>query len=206
MGKRYTEDEIELIKVCLGEGWSYVEIGIILNRVESAIRKKCSNLGLKSISQVKTHEQYVKELAESGSNMKVLETYINAHTKILHECLKCGIQYKCKPNNKLIGKKCSYCKEYSNKNIDPYAPGITYLVDFYEINVIKPGVTNRNTKLRNGEQGQKYEIILQLHFNTTIEAMQKEKEWLDNTKHLQINTGLLKSGNTETFRDLEYRK
>ena len=90
--------------------------------------------------------------------------------------------------------------------LDPDAPGITYLVDFYEINVIKPGVTGQTTDIRNSKQGQKYKIILEHHFDTGREAMQLEQEWLLNTKHLQLNTGLLKSGNTETFRYKEYRE
>ena len=50
----------------------------------------------------------------------------------------------------------------------------------------------------------KYEIIFERHFDTGREAMQLEKQWLENTKHLRVNTGLLKKrGNTETFRDIE---
>ena len=70
----------------------------------------------------------------------------------------------------------------------------------HNIKLFKIGITSRTTVQRNNDQDQKYEIILELHFDTGREAMIKEQEWLETTKHLQVNTGLLKSGNTETFR------
>ena len=43
------------------------------------------------------------------------------------------------------------------------------------------------------------------HFEYGIDALKLEQKWINNTKYLQLNTGLLNSGNTETFRYKEYR-
>ena len=149
---------------------------------------------------LKTHEQYVLDLAKKCSTMIVLEQYINTYTAILHKCLICGEESICKPRDKLSGKACVYCK---NKGFNWVSPATTYLIDFYTINVIKPGVTRKTIKQRYKEEPLPYEIILEHHFDTGREALDLEELWLENTKHLQINTGLLRSGNTETFRDCD---
>ena len=46
----------------------------------------------------------------------------------------------------------------------------------------------------------KYELILERYFNLGSEAVKLEKLWLSNIHYLKVNTGLLRTGNTETFR------
>lgn len=146
---------------------------------------------------LKTHKQYVKDLAASGCNMIALEQYKGDRVKILHRCNNCYAEYKCNPNNKLQGYKCKMC---SKTGLDIYKPALTYLVYFYTIDLYKPGCTGYTIKERYYMEKLPYEILFQIEFKTGAEALMLEQEWLNNTKHLQINTGLLHSGNTETFR------
>ena len=134
----WKEDEIELLAVFIEAGYTHKEIANELGRTESSIRSKASILGIKNkYNKLKTHEQYVLELAESGANMKVLEPYINTDTPILHECNECGAQYSCRPSDKLAGKSCNFCCHKNNRGgVDPNEPATVYLVDFYEINVM----------------------------------------------------------------------
>lgn len=196
-GQRWTENEDKSVIQYIEKGFKHKDIAIKLNRTKRSIDGRCRILNARNnINSLKTHEQYEKELAESNSNMIVMEQYINDSTPILHKCLNCKIIYKCTPNDKLAGKKCKFC----SPSFNPLVPAILYLVYFYNIKLFKIGITSRTTVQRNNDQDQKYEIILELHFDTGREAMIKEQEWLETTKHLQVNTGLLKSGNTETFR------
>ena len=197
------KDEIELLIAFIEAGYTHREIANELDRTRTSISHKAERLNLKSKNKnLKTHEQYVAELAIKNPSIIALERYIDSHTPILHKCLVCENESMCKPYSKLAGHTCRPCvaKNNTGGEIDPDEPAIVYLVDFYEIDIIKPGVTGRTTEIRNNEQCLAYEIIFERHFDTGREAMVLEELWLKNTKHLQVNTGLLKSGNTETFR------
>ena len=67
----------------------------------------------------KTHEEYVNEVAQINSNIKVLGTYVNAKTKILHECEK-GHQWMTTPSRILEGKGCYFCKSNTCKTQETY--------------------------------------------------------------------------------------
>ena len=261
MARKYTEEEDSLIELFINDGCTHKEIGILLNRTTGAIKGRCLRLHLQSKnSKRKTHEQYVKDLAEKNPTFIVLEQYLGDKIPILHMCTICNTQYNCRPNDKLNGYTCKYCHKselrthsqyllelskvhptlevlgnyvgshvnidhkctvcktissvspYSkldghgcgicniSNGIDPNEPGIVYLVYFYNIDLYKYGITGRTTKIRNKVHKLKYHIIFERHFKLGIKAMQLEDIWSKNVQHLKINTGLLKNGNTETFR------
>ena len=156
----------------------------------------------KRSTHLKTNEIYDQELLEKCPTIKRIGEYKNSRTPILHECLVCGKKHLTTPHNKLKG--CGHCGRKNNGSggwgIPKEEPGITYLVYFPKLFLYKIGVTGRTTELRNDSQRQKYEIILEHYFDTGREAMQLEKEWLINVQPYKLNTGLLNSGNTETFR------
>ena len=202
---KWTTDELELLHAFVEAEYTHKEIAQELGRTRDSIKQKTNRMNIKSFHPQgkKSHKWYVAELAKKCPTMKVLEPYRGSDTKILHECLECGTQYSCRPSSKLRGHSCKFCGRKNNDGgkIDPNNPGITYLVYFYGIDVYKIGITAQTTKIRNKGQGQKYEIILEHHFDTGTEAMQLEEEWLENVKPYKLNTGLLKNGgNTETFR------
>ena len=58
----------------------------------------------------KTHEEYIFEIEMKNPDVEVVEKYINAKTKILHKCKKCGYEWKAVPYNILHNKsKCPVC-------------------------------------------------------------------------------------------------
>lgn len=87
-----------------------------------------------SKNKSKKHEQFVKEVyGLVGNDYEIVDTYLNAKTKIniLHKV--CGKVYQVKPNNFLSGKRCPYC---ANKyvNHDDFVKKVYKLVgDEYEV-------------------------------------------------------------------------
>lgn len=57
----------------------------------------------------KTHEEFVRELAEVNPDVKVLGKYKNAHTKILVECRIDNYQWEAKPYTLLNKVGCPFC-------------------------------------------------------------------------------------------------
>lgn len=64
-----------------------------------------------SLSLLKTHEQYILDLANVNPDIKVIENYIDAKTPILHKCLIDGFIWPIAPSNALSGKGCPKCNE-----------------------------------------------------------------------------------------------
>lgn len=63
-----------------------------------------------SSAAMKSHEEYVSELAVKNSNVEVLGQYIDAKTKILHHCLIHDVYWEAIPCNILKGHGCAQCK------------------------------------------------------------------------------------------------
>jgi len=195
--KRWTEKDIAILKEKVELGIEHKDIGIILNRTTYAVQNKVSRLKLKSKNNtLKTEEQYDAELKIKNPTTVRIDDYINDKTLILHRCLICGIEYSCTPSAKLQGR--GHCGK-SGGRIPSNQPGSTYLVHFLNEDLYKIGITSKTIKQRMSNMPE-YEIILERHFDNGTEAMKLEAEWLKNVKHLKINTGLLRNGNTETFR------
>lgn len=200
--KRWTKDEEELLIDMVIARWVYKDIANELNRTVSSIEKKCVRLNISS--NLKTTEQYKKELKTKCPNISCLEDYKGREVKILHKCLKCNKEYKSVPASKLQGYSCKYCGLDNNGGGIPLnKKGITYLVYIPKFDLYKIGITSRNIKIRmtdNKLKDSEYEIILEHTFRKGIDAMNLEKVWKENLKEYLVNTGKLKSGNTETFR------
>ena len=60
---------------------------------------------------IKSHDQYVKELAEMNPYVEVLEEYVNSHVPILHRCKIDGYIWEISPTNILNGNGCPQCNE-----------------------------------------------------------------------------------------------
>lgn len=61
------------------------------------------------MSKKKTHEEYVAELAVKNPTVEVVETYINANTKIMHHCLVHDVYFEIAPSSVLYGAGCNKC-------------------------------------------------------------------------------------------------
>ena len=68
----------------------------------------------------KTHEQYIKQLAEKNANIEVLETYNGANTKILHRCKIDGYEWSPTPAHVLNGTGCPVCAGNIQKTHQEY--------------------------------------------------------------------------------------
>jgi len=195
--KNWTKNEEEVLRKEIKVGTMHKDIGLLLGRSTSAIKAKTNNLELKS-NRIKTNEKYDAELRIKNPDTIRIEEYKGANTKILHKCLICGTEYLCAPNHKLEGH--GHCGRQLN-GIPKDKPGIAYLIHFPNEKLYKIGITSRTVKKRMKDIGIKdYEVILERHFDKGINAMELEAEWLSNIQYLKVNTGLLNSGNTETFR------
>ena len=62
-----------------------------------------------------TQTQYIEELANVNPNIKVVGTYINAATPILHRCIIDNFEWKCSPSNLLQGHGCPECSSKSSR-------------------------------------------------------------------------------------------
>lgn len=84
--------------------------------------KGCPKCGsINSINKrTKTHEEYIEEVTKINSNIEVLGTYINNHTKILHRCKIDGYEWNTKPSGVLKGNGCPLCAGTIQKTHEEY--------------------------------------------------------------------------------------
>ena len=77
------------------------------------------------MSKRKTHEEYVNEVSIKNPNVEVIGQYIDAKSKIMHNCLIHDIFWEVKPESVLLGSGCKNCKkeklrEVKTKNNEQY--------------------------------------------------------------------------------------
>jgi hypothetical protein len=203
--KKWTKDEEDLLKAFIENSWYHIDIANELDRTKLSIEHKTSRLKFVSkltTAKLKTHKQYIKDLAIKCPTIICLGTYKRNYIPILHKCLLCNTEQLCTPHTKLSFQGCKYCG-YSNNGggIPLDKEGITYLVYIYKYDLYKLGITSKTIKERMRDNKiSKYEIILEHKFSNGIDAMKLEKKWKKNLKEYLVNTGKLHSGNTETFR------
>lgn len=63
----------------------------------------------------KTHEQYVKEMAELHPTITILGKYQNSKTKVRLKCNNCENEWEAIPNSSLKGRGCPYCSGLMRK-------------------------------------------------------------------------------------------
>ena len=63
------------------------------------------------MSRKKTHEEYVKELAEKNPNVEVCEEYKGSNIKIMHHCLLHDVYWLITPIGALNGNGCEKCRK-----------------------------------------------------------------------------------------------
>ena len=68
-----------------------------------------------------THEEYIEKVAEINPNIKVLDTYVDIKTKILHKCLVDYYEWMVTPDSILHGIGCPKCNtSHGERNIESY--------------------------------------------------------------------------------------
>jgi len=119
-----------------------------------------------------------------------LTPYINNSTKILHKHKTCGYEWLVRPKNILRGEGCPACAHSNSKFI--------YFIRFNEFNIYKIGITN-NINIRLSSFGSKPSVLKIKELNSGKDALKLEQKILNEFKEYKYNSGLLKSGNTETL-------
>ena len=71
-----------------------------------------------------THEEYLKHVAEMGSGITVVGTYINALTNITHRCAE-GHEWEAAPNEIKRGRGCAKCSGNKKITHEEYVKSVT---------------------------------------------------------------------------------
>ena len=103
---RYINNSTSILCKCKKHNEIFSKTPGLLLRIPGC--KKCASENY-SKSKIKTHEQFIKELADKNPNIKVLGKYKNKKTKLNCQCKIDGYEWKATPNNLLQGKGCPKC-------------------------------------------------------------------------------------------------
>lgn len=149
----------------------------------------------------KTHKQYEYELFKKEIDANPIENYAGANTPILHECINNHI-WSVSPSSLLNRNR--GCPTCSTSGFNISKPAILYLISFEHngVKYYKIGITNRTVYDRYSEESWeelKISVIWEVYFALGKDAKEKEKILLNKYSTFKVNTGALKSGNTETI-------
>lgn len=64
----------------------------------------------------RTHEDFEREMKERFPYLTVLDSYVNANTKVRIKCTVCGNEWESRPHDLLRGKGCSKCRKEKGLN------------------------------------------------------------------------------------------
>lgn len=156
---------------------------------------RCPNC---SSNVFKGTDKYKSELPQ---NILLLEEYKGSAIPIRHKHTLCGHEWDASPNNILKGTRCPIC---CDRGFNPLAGGYLYFVEFTNDGEIyfKVGITNSiNLKDRFEKDWDTFNMreLWKKHYPIGQDARNKEKEILQTYNEFKFNTGVLKSGNTETL-------
>lgn len=187
----YIDTKTKILHQCIeGHQWCVTPASILAGKG----CPRCSRL-----YSSKTHEDYLKELFEKEINYEPVETYINANTKIRHQCVK-GHQWYVTPSDILKGRGCPHC---ASNRFDSEKPAILYYlkVDAY----YKIGITSRTVEKRFflSEDKEKITVLFEKYYERGEYAYEQEQAILKEFADYRIHVpGLLRgAGNTELFTE-----
>lgn len=147
---------------------------------------------------LKSEEAYKEEL--SNTQFSLVDPYISTRRAVTHKHNLCGYEWKVAPQSILTGSGCPNC---SNSGLKTNSPCTVYFVEFSHNNItyFKVGITQRVVSERFQGDWNKFSMkvlweVVQPNYH---EAKIIESDILNKYKKNKINTGLLYSGNTETF-------
>ena len=185
----WTKESTEQLEFLLLTGESYTCIAEKLGKSYDSVIAKIHRLGIHSYNSWSIEKiKILVDGIDAGISLVDIAIELNISLSgVKHKARSIGLLRK-SWNSKFIGK------------ISPKDPAILYLVYFPRLNLYKIGITGQTIFKRLQQLTEKYEIILEHKFKTGQEAWETEQEWLKNIKSFKINTGQLRSGNTETFR------
>jgi hypothetical protein len=139
------------------------------------------------------------------SKLMPLEPYKNARTPWKSKCLDCNEIVYPTYGNVYMGHGCVYCSDIGFK---PNKSAILYLITHHQMNSIKVGITNTDTKISRLEQFKRHgwKVSKKYNFQKGIHASKVENEIIDWLKidlklpnHLSPKEMPITGGHTETF-------
>lgn len=168
-----------------------------LNRGISSVKTKASKMGLNKRPIYKSFEDKLKAL---NILVQPLESYIDGDTLIFFKCPE-GHVFKQRPRSVIERQgKCPTCS-ISGFNINK--PAYLYLIEFPYggEGLYKLGITNNTPESRHISdlKDLKGTICWKVLYESGEEAKNTETFLKNKYKDNQYNTGLLRSGNTETY-------
>lgn len=132
----------------------------------------------------KTHEEYIKEVAEINPDIEVVDKFITTKIKILHRCKIDGYEWYVLPSKILLGCKCPKCGKRARRTHEQY------VMDVFEVN---PNV----------------EVVGE-YVNTYTKIMHRCKidgyEWMAAPNHILRNIGCPVCSGTKKRTQEEYIK
>lgn len=140
MAARWTKEEEDYLIENYGK-LGALECSVYLNRTRKSVFAKGSKLGLKARGKLRTHEDYLKELATLNSKFTPIEPYIKSDIAIRHMCPN-GHEVKLAPASVVFGNAgCRTCYTSSqSKTPEQYSNSVPFeVLDEY---------VNSYTKLR----------------------------------------------------------
>lgn len=158
---------------------------------------KCGDASA-ALANSKSDNEYTCELKET--QIRHLEPYINAATKILHTHLLCGHEWKATPSSVLKRTACVMCARYGFRKDKPAT--LYYLeVTCNGVTAYKIGITNRTVADRYSVTELKKIIVLwERHYINGGDCHNEEQRIIQLNKSIRYKgKPLLSSGNTELF-------
>jgi hypothetical protein len=184
--EQYKGTVTELLHECLkcGEHFVMTPRDILYDKPGCAPRTGCPDCRSNKLTEKEVRSRIPEGYA-------LMESYRDQMNKHRFKHLICGHEWETKPHDVFNGTRCPQC---AGKNSN-----IVYLAYFPELQLYKLGVSS-NPQRRSYQFGHKCDILWIEEYPSYIEATAREKELLEGVK--LVNTGLLKSGNTETFYEI----
>lgn len=186
--EKYINSQTSIKHICLKEH--------ITNKTPNSVLNGSGCLICNKITKTKTAETYAKE-----SPFKVLESYVNNATPILHKC-NYNHKWRARPYSILKGSGCPICSKRGFKNDKP---AILYYLKIEKENLCyyKIGITNNSIEYRFKRDyiDKKIQILYTADFELGEEAYIEEQKLLKKHKlyRVTIKDFLKSGGNTELF-------
>ena len=186
----YTDEDIKILKKYYPTEGTDIIKRLPKFSSRGGITNKAMELGLVVDVDKKRQLYWEKEL--EGTEYRLLEPAPPKGKKTLVKHITCGHEWKVL----LPGLK-SYagCPNCSKGN---WHRKIFYLIFFPELNLYKIGICMKLDK-RRGQYNYDSEVIQSIAFSTPEECAEYERDLKEKLKPYMYDSGLLYSGNTETF-------
>lgn len=120
----------------------------------------------------RTTEQFIEELQEINSNIKIIGEYVTAHTHIRCKCLVCQFEWDAKPSNLTSGYGCPCCAQASIRK----SQAKSHEQFISELSKVQPNIEIVDNYLNN-------------HTNVTCRCKTCGNTWLASPANLLRGTG-----------------